>query len=254
MTGPLFSVVTVTLNCAEAAAATARSALAQTYPGVEYIVKDGGSRDGTAEAMRAIGATVVVSPDSGIYDAMNQARALCSGEYVYYLNAGDTFHSPTALAELAARLDRRADVVYAELMLLPMGRRTSQPDALSRYYLFRKNMNHQAWMAKRSAYAALGGLDTAYSLCADQDFIWKARLRHGLRFQHIDLTLANFVYGGASTSQRNRARVDRERWQLLRTYFRPWEIVGYGLASAYFLNPLKVRIRRWQRAQQGTSF
>jgi glycosyltransferase involved in cell wall biosynthesis len=254
MTRPLFSVVTVTLNCAEAAEATARTVLAQSYPGVEYIVKDGGSRDGTPERLRALGCDVTVSPDTGIYDAMNQALARCTGEYVYFLNAGDTFAAPTVLAELAGRIDRGADVVYAELLLLPMGRRTSHPATLSRYYLFRKNMNHQAWMARLERYRAAGGLDTRFTFCADQAFIWRGRFRDRLRFQHVDLTLANFVYGGASTTPRNRRRVDEERWALLREYYHPLEIAAYGAASLYFLNPLKVRLRRLQYAARGVSF
>lgn len=254
MRRPLFSVVTVTLNCADAAEATARSVLAQSLPGVEYVVKDGRSRDGTAERLRALGCDVTVSADTGIYDAMNQALARCTGEYVYFLNAGDTFASPTALEQLARRIERGADVVYAELMLQPMGQRTSHPDTLSRYYLFRKNMNHQAWMARLECYRAFGGLNARYKFCADQDFIWRARFRERLRFQHVDLTLANFVYGGASTTAANRKRVDDERWALLREYFHPAEIAVYGAASLYFLNPLKVRLRRMQLAARGVTY
>lgn len=251
---PLFSIVTVTLNCADAAVATARTVLSQTARNVEYIVKDGCSHDGTIERLQELGIDVRVSNDRGIYDAMNQALAYCTGEYVYFLNAGDTFHTPTVLEELSTLIDRNADIIYGELMLRPMDQRTRQPDRLSRYYLFRKNLNHQSWMARRDSYQRLGGLDTRYAFCADQDFIWKARFRHQLHFQHVDTILANFVYGGASTSPRNRARVDRERWQLLREYFTPWEIATYGLVSLYFLNPLKVRIRRTQLALQGKSF
>jgi len=67
MARPLFSVVTVTLNCADAAEATARSVLAQSYADVEYLVKDGRSHDGTAERLQALGCNVVVSADTGIY-------------------------------------------------------------------------------------------------------------------------------------------------------------------------------------------
>jgi glycosyltransferase involved in cell wall biosynthesis len=254
MARPLFSVVTVTLNCADAAEATARSVLAQSYADVEYLVKDGRSHDGTAERLQALGCNVVVSADTGIYDAMNQALFHCTGEYVYFLNAGDTFATPTVLAELAGRIDRGAAVVYGELMLQPMGRRTSHPDSLSRYYLFRKNMNHQAWMARREHYTAFGGLDTRYKFCADQAFIWQARFRQRLRFQHVELTLANFVYGGASTTPGNRKQVDAERWRLLRSYYHPLEIAAYGLRSLYFLNPIKVRLRRLQLAARGISY
>lgn len=242
MSRPLISVVTVTLNCAEDALRTARSVLGQTTTGYEYIIKDGGSSDGTPERLRELGLAVESSPDRGIYDAMNLALARCNGEYVYFLNAGDTFYSPTVLAELEARIDRAAAIVYGELMLWPMGRRTRHPRRLTRSYLFRKNMNHQAWLARRDLYAAFGGLNTSYRFCADQEFVWRATLERGLPTQHIDLTLANFVYGGVSTRRSSVEKVAAERRELEKRFFKPWEIQLYGAQGLFFLNSLKRRI------------
>lgn len=242
MSKPLFSVVTVTLNCAEAAVQTARSVLAQTCGDVEYIVKDGGSTDGTAEAVRALGVDVHVAPDRGIYDAMNQALARCSGEYVYFLNAGDLFHSPDALEQIAARIDRGAPIVYCDLMLQPMGFLRRHPDRLSRYYLFRKNMNHQAWMARRDHYARLGGFDTSFRWNADQDIFWKTVFGLRLPAQHLDVVIADFQYGGSSTARSASQKVAAERWRLVKRFFAPWEVAVYGTAGLYWLNPLKRRI------------
>ena len=76
------SVVTVTKNAAETVAYAAES-LGRPLPGgVEYILKDAGSSDGTCEVVRGIqpDAVVVQSPDRGIYDAMNQGWARARGE------------------------------------------------------------------------------------------------------------------------------------------------------------------------------
>jgi putative colanic acid biosynthesis glycosyltransferase len=245
---PLFSIVTVTLNCADDAARTARSVLAQEFRDYEYIVKDGGSTDGTADRLRSLGLQVTVSPDGGIYDAMNQALELCTGEYVYFLNAGDTFADPWVLHRVADRIDRRAAIVYGELLLQPMGTRTRHPKRLSRYYLFRKNLNHQAWLARRDLYLRLGKFNLAYRYAADQEFVWRAVLEHDLPTQHLDLVVANFVYGGASTRRSAARSVMQERWRLLREFYRPWEITVYGLSSLYFLNSLKKRI--WHHLHQ----
>jgi putative colanic acid biosynthesis glycosyltransferase len=242
MEAPRFSIVTVTLNCAEDAARTAQSVLGQTYGDYEYIVKDGGSQDGTADQMRALGARVFVSPDRGIYDAMNQALDHCRGEYVYFLNAGDTFAGPDVLSRLAAGIDQRAAICYGELELQPMRTRTRHPDRLSSYYLFRKNLNHQAWLARRDVYLKLGKFDLRYRYVADQAFVWQAVLRERLPAQHLDLVIANFEYGGTSTRRSASTTVRQERWELVRRFFRPWQIGLYGLVSLYFLNPLKARL------------
>ena len=75
---PLFSIVTVTLNCVGQIEETVRSVQTQTCTDYEYLVKDGGSTDGTIDRLRALGVDRIYSgADAGIYDAMNQAIALC---------------------------------------------------------------------------------------------------------------------------------------------------------------------------------
>jgi glycosyltransferase involved in cell wall biosynthesis len=212
----------------------------------EYIVKDGGSQDGTIERLRRLGTAVHVSQDTGIYDAMNQALALCSGEYVYFLNSGDTFYDSQVLCHLAMQLSLTAAVVYGNVIRQPWGQRTNYPSRLSRYYLFRKNLCHQAWMARREVYQRLGGfivnspLSTLRQpIAADQEFLWRVLLREQLTAQRVDLVLANFVYGGYSTQKGIRAKRRRERWLMLKQFYSRWELLYYSLRSLYFLNPLK---------------
>ena len=91
-TAPLFSVVTVCKDCKDKLLRTARSVHEQKFQNFEYIIKDGGSTDGTVDVFNEIQATKIISePDSGIFNAMNIALDYCSGEYVIFLNAGDTF-------------------------------------------------------------------------------------------------------------------------------------------------------------------
>jgi len=209
MNAPLFSIVTVTLNCADDAVRTAQSVLSQDFADYEYIVKDGGSQDGTVERFSDLGVTVVQKYDQGIYDAMNQALALCRGEYVYFLNAGDTFFDNPVLSNVAAKLNPAAAIVYGDVMLQPCGQRTSYPATLTPYYLFKKNICHQAWLARRDIYTNLGGFiiksplaTLRQPIAADQEFLWLVLLRERLTAQRFDGILANFQYGGYST-QRN---------------------------------------------------
>jgi glycosyltransferase involved in cell wall biosynthesis len=239
MSAPLFSIVTVTLDCAEAAVRTARSVLNQDFADYEYIVKDGGSQDSTVERLRDLAVLVHSSPDTGIYDAMNQALDLCSGQYVYFLNAGDTLYTQDVLGRLAVLMDPSSAIVYGNLNLSPFGRQSVPPSKLTRYHLFRKNLNHQAWMARLETYRALGGFDLRYRYVSDQDFLWQVVLKHGLPVQYVDVVLATFIYGGTSTCKSARPAVRSERWDLLRRYFSPWEILVFGAVGLYFLNPLK---------------
>lgn len=108
-TPPLrFTVVTPCRDAAERIGATARSVLGQTAiasgrVSLEYLILDGGSRDGTVEAARAAcgdRAVIVSQPDEGMYDALARGLARATGDVVSYLNAGDVY-SPTAFDVVA---------------------------------------------------------------------------------------------------------------------------------------------------------
>ena len=88
------SVVTVTLNNAAGLRETLNSLAALQYRPMEVVVVDGGSTDDTAAVVREFEMQLPLSftlqADDGIYDAMNKGHRSCSGEFVHYLNAGDT--------------------------------------------------------------------------------------------------------------------------------------------------------------------
>jgi len=78
---PLITVITVVYNGAEFLEDTIKSVIGQTYDNVEYIVIDGGSKDGTLEVIQKYEHAIdywVSEPDKGIYDAMNKGISLAS--------------------------------------------------------------------------------------------------------------------------------------------------------------------------------
>ena len=101
------SVVTVCFNAASLIERTVASVRAQTYPSLQYVVIDGASTDDTLlrlEPMRAHIDVLRSEPDAGIYDAMNKAIRLADGELLLFMNAGDVFASPEALAQMVASM------------------------------------------------------------------------------------------------------------------------------------------------------
>jgi glycosyltransferase involved in cell wall biosynthesis len=91
---PLITVVTVVYNGAEFLEETIKSVVEQTYDNVEYIIVDGGSKDGTLDIIRKYEHAIdywVSEPDKGIYDAMNKGVGLVSGGWINFMNAGDLF-------------------------------------------------------------------------------------------------------------------------------------------------------------------
>ena len=94
---PLVSIVTAVLNGEACLADAIRSVRAQTYPHIEHIIVDGGSRDGTVSIIRAYADGVakwMSEPDQGIYDAMNKGIRMATGAIVGTLNADDFYPRP----------------------------------------------------------------------------------------------------------------------------------------------------------------
>lgn len=96
---PRISIVTPSFQQGKFLEETIHSVLAQGYPNLEYIVVDGGSRDGSAEILRAHARRLtwwVSEPDNGHADALNKGFARASGEVLGFLNSDDLL-APGAL-------------------------------------------------------------------------------------------------------------------------------------------------------------
>ena len=119
MTGKYtFSVVTVSFNCAGLIAKTIESVLRQDYASLEYIVIDGGSTDGTAEIIREYQDRLAYwcsEPDGGIYQGMNKGIQQAQGDWIIFMNAGDTFADDHVLTQIASYADKVKGMLSVEL-------------------------------------------------------------------------------------------------------------------------------------------
>ena len=100
-----FSIITVCLNAGNDLLYTVAETLNQSYKNFEIVIKDGFSSDGAVENLPMDSRLRVIrKKDTGIYDAMNQAIEEAAGEYLIFMNAGDTFYAETTLEEIAAQI------------------------------------------------------------------------------------------------------------------------------------------------------
>jgi glycosyltransferase len=146
--GPRISIVTVSFNSAASIGDALRSVAMQTYPNVEHIVVDGGSRDETLAVVQRDGAHVaklVSESDKGIYDAMNKGLRLASGDYVGFLNSDDMLASPGLIARYAAAAADAPEALFADLDYV----RADRPETVVRHWrsgAFRRSHLKFGWM------------------------------------------------------------------------------------------------------------
>ena len=223
---PLFSIITVTYHAESVLEETILSVVSQTYHNIEYIIVDGASKDRTLSIVNKYRdkiQAVVSEPDKGLYDAVNKGLKMAQGEYVCFLNAGDTFHEDDTLQLIVHQLNKSnvlPDVIYGETALVDAQRhfvrmrRLQTPDTLN-WKSFRQGMLvcHQAFIAKR---ALAETYDLNYRFSADFDWcirvMKKASLLHNTR-----LTLIDYLDEGMTT--KNRKASLKERFRIMAKHY-----------------------------------
>jgi glycosyltransferase involved in cell wall biosynthesis len=189
---PPVTVITTVYNGAPQLERTIASVLAVDTP-LEYIVIDGGSRDGTVELLRRYDSRIaywVSEPDQGIYDAMNKGWALADpGSCVLYLGAGDELLSlPRQLGAYGL-----GEIVYGRVAI---GERPYISTADVRLRLY-NTMHHQALLVPKALHPA-PPFDPAYRVYGDFDFNQRL-LKAGARFIYDGSFAARALPGGLSS-------------------------------------------------------
>jgi len=200
---PLLSIITVVYNGEKHLEKTIQSALDQDYDNVEYIIIDGGSRDGSTDIIKKYEDAIdywVSEADRGIYDAMNKGIVLASGDWIYFLNAGDFFYEDSVIQLVfSSRIDKGTGIIYGDAMkLFPKDRVVwSESRELSTIKCDPPFM-HQCVFTKRHL-AVHNLFDTEYRICADYDFFYKMYIKN-IRFQKLNQTISYYDMNGISSN------------------------------------------------------
>lgn len=236
----VFSIITCTYNAESVLQRTLDSVLEQTYSHVEHIIVDGASTDATLDMVEAYKqksdaedwcheVRVKSEPDRGLYDAMNKGIQRATGQYVLFLNAGDTFPSADTLelvAESVGEGEEPPAVLYGDTDVVDNDghflrhRRLSPPRRLT-WRSFMKGMLvcHQAFYA-RTDLAKATPYDLHYRFSADVDWcirIMRLARRRRLPMRNVGAVVVNFLDGGMTTTN-HRASL-KERFHVMAHHY-----------------------------------
>lgn len=197
---PLISIITVVRDDPVALAETLKSVYSQTYPNFEHIIIDGGSDHETPEILKSAeycSAQWVREPDNGIYDAMNKGATLANGDWIIFMNAGDTFYAVDVLQRIFKNNIQEKIVfgkslsVYGNQSALRYADFGLDDDA---WYL-KRMPNHQAVFIHKDIYRNLT-YDSTYKYAADTDYLRRAFSCGDYKF--ADVIVSHFRLGGRS--------------------------------------------------------
>lgn len=208
-THPRVSIITVTYNAEPLLERTLQSVLAQRYADKEIVVVDGQSSDGTVAVIKRHAAAIqswISEPDKGIYDAMNKGVRMATGDWILFMNAGDTFASDDVLQRLFDAVDpAQADVVYGDVVKGGVVKAAPRQYRLYHRMLF----CHQSVLTRRSCLVDTP-FDIRHRLSADFKF-FLLQYQRGARFQYVPLPVSVFDTGGVSNRSRSKGLLDNIR-------------------------------------------
>ncbi len=244
--GTKYSVIVVCLNAGQRLCDTVKSILGQTYRNFEVVIKDGGSTDGSVEALASAYQDsrlhVHRLKDNGIYDAMNQAVKLAAGTYFLFLNAGDSFYDEHVLERITDEIKhKKADIIYGNLYHKALDTIIYAAPEINDFTCYRNVPCHQTCFYHRTLFDKRGYLPK-YTVRADYEhFLW-CYYKKKAAICYVPEVIASYEGGGYSETKENRKRSARQHREIVVHYMGKKKADFYRLVMLLTLAPLRSAI------------
>ena len=259
------SLITACYNSAKTIKTAIDSVLSQKGVEIEYIVVDGGSKDGTVDLLKSYEPKFngwmrwISEPDKGMYDAINKGIKMATGDVVGILNADDVLASDDTLAHIVSAFNTdsyplapdssRIDAVYADIRFVKEGEtvaalreaKTVRYCSAKRWrpwmFRFAAMVPHPSFYVRRESFERLGGYSLDYRICADFELELRYLYLAKLRAAYLPECVVVMRMGGMSTSGwRSNLVINREDLRALR---------AHGIWSCMPLIYLKYLFKIW---------
>lgn len=204
------------------------SVLSQKNVEIEYIIVDGGSKDGTVEVVLSYGKRIdkfISEPDEGVYFALNKGISMATGDIIALLHSDDFYAHPYVLSQVVEAFQKtNCDAVYSNLYYVK-GNNTNKIVRLWDSGVYKENDFYLGWMpphpaffSNRNVYTKYGSFNTKLKSAADYELMLRLIFKHNIKLHYIPKFLVKMRTGGASNrSIINRVKAnieDRKAWYI----------------------------------------
>lgn len=205
MENPKVSIITTTYNDKENLKKIIAQVKNQDYENIEYVIVDGGSKDGTleviAEAAEYFGSRLkwISEKDKGIYDAINKGIRLSTGDILGC--CFDQYAGPDVISKMVAIMEKEGtDGVHGDLYYM-------EGDKVVRYWHQGQGNIRFGWMPghptlylRKSVYDKYGLYKTDYRISADYEFMIRILKDDKVKLSYLPEVLIYMSHGGTSTN------------------------------------------------------
>mgnify|MGYP000140339480 CR=1 FL=1 len=202
------SVITVCYNAVSCIEDTILSVINQTYKELEYIIIDGRSNDGTTEIIKKYSTKItywISEPDKGIYDAMNKGLHKATGDWINFMNAGDTFAENCTIEQVFSQNNyENIYALYGNAIYLQQYKTELRKAKSVKSIKYNMPITHQAFFV-RSNIAKKIKFNTKYKYAADYNMIYNILKVYGPnKIKQINITITNYeAFAGLTMQNKN---------------------------------------------------
>lgn len=204
----LISIITATYNSAATLPRLISSFRRAKIEGVEWIVVDGASQDGTVELLKQASDIVDVfisEPDSGIYGAWNKGLNLAKGKYVAFIGADD-FISDQYFVEVISAIDNEHNIIGVHIQFINNERveKSIHTTCWRTPWNYPVNLgfSHPGTLHASSLFNN-GLFDTGYKIAGDRELLTRNAQLLRPKIHITKEPLLFFQLGGVSSDRKN---------------------------------------------------
>ena len=210
------SIITINYNDAKGLQKTIESVACQTWKNFEYIVIDGGSVDGSQAVIENYKDSITYSvseKDKGIYNGMNKGIKEAKGEYLLFLNSGDTLLNNTVLEVVHQSFLSDVSFLCGHLVYEQDGKTIvkEHPEKMTFSYLVSKTVYHPSTFIKRSLFEKYGLYNEENRIVSDWEFFFKALGLNGESYLKLNHAITDFDMMGISSSNQDKVQEEKSR-------------------------------------------
>ena len=215
------SIITITKND-QGLADTLKSVKSQKLydHSIEHIIVDSLSTDNTQEIVtkykKASSYPVIYirEADTGRYQGMNKGIKASTGEYLLFLNAGDTLHSTDVLSKVFSN-PHNADILYGDIMMVQTKDKstkwTLEKYQVNEQFFIDRTLFHQAAFIKKELFDKYGMYDESLNIVGDFEFFIRTIIKHQATLEYLPMVVANYDTHGVSSTMSDTFLAERAR-------------------------------------------
>ena len=224
----IYSIITINYNNKNGLRKTIQSVIQQTFQDYEFIVIDGNSNDGSDIILKEFDDHInywVSEPDKGIYNAMNKGIIQAHGDYLIFMNSGDSFYNPDVLKTVIPFL--KSDIVEGILYKTKRKKFTILPKSNPTMMLFYEGgLDHQACFIRKSLFKD-SLYDESFKIAADWKFFLQKVVFENYTLSYMPVVVASYEEGGISEDKSIDAIHKSERADVLSSFLPPRVLADY---------------------------